>query len=379
MRFQRMKICVVTPRYMISGVALAQHRFARALGAAGHDVDFVIGRVDPGLTVPSSPGVTLMTLDVPKVRNMALPLWRYLRRTKPQIVFSAEDHLNTLVTLTALAARSRSKISGSSRVTPFDTYSNRWLSKRWVLKHLSRLSFRRADVLSCVSKDMVSQYRTVFGPTAPHVAIYNIVDDTASQFRMNEPVDEPWLADKRSPVIVAAGSLAPWKGFVDLIEAMTVIPSEVRLIILGEGPLRGKLEEQVERLGLGDRIKLPGFTDNPLKYFSRADLFVLSSHVEGLPNVLVEAMMCGCTPVATDCPTGPREVLRDGRYGYLVPPRNPAALAAGIRRALENPLEPDLLAEAVRPFEESVVIARHFDLLGLVGDSSRAAISAGDD
>jgi glycosyltransferase involved in cell wall biosynthesis len=118
-------------------------------------------------------------------------------------------------------------------------------------------------------------------------------------------------------------------------------------------------------LGLSDNILLQGFVDNPLKYFAGADVFVLSSHVEGLPNVLVEAMMCGCTPVSTDCPTGPREVLHDGKYGYLVPMRDPDAMAAGIEQALDKPIPEQLLAEAIAPFEENAVIERHFEVLGL--------------
>ena len=360
-----MKICVATPRYMISGVALAQHRFARALAAAGHEVDFIIGRVDPDLTVPPSPGVRICDLAVPKVRHMTTPLWRYLRHERPDIVFSAEDHLNTLVTLTALAARSPAKISGSSRVTPFDTYSDRWFTKGWMLKQLSRYSFRRADVLTCVSRDMVDQYRTVFGDAAPHQSAYNIVDDAASRYAMSEAVDDPWLADKRGPIVIAAGSLEPWKGFLDLIRAMVDVRAQARLIILGEGSMRDELEAEISKLDLGDRIRLPGRVDNVLRYFARADVFALSSHVEGMPNVLVEAMMCGCTPVAADCPTGPRELLQSGRFGYLVPMRDPAALAVGIEAALDRPIAPALLAEAVRPFGERAVIARHFELLGL--------------
>lgn len=362
-----MKICVITPRYMISGVAMAQHRFARALGAAGHEVDFLVGRVDRGLEVPQDAGVRVQVLHLPKVRNLIFPLWRYLRREKPDVVFSAEDHLNTLVVLTAMAAGSKARISGSSRVTPFDTYSNRVFSKRWLLKRLSRLSFSRADVLSCVSKDMVGQYQKVFGPAAPHVALYNIIDDAASRERMAEPVTEPWLTNKTVPVIIAAGTLAPWKGFGDLIAAMALVRTPARLIILGEGDLRPELEAQVAALGLQDRVKLPGFTKNVLKYFSRADVFVLSSLVEGLPNVLVEAMMCGCTPVATDCPTGPQEVLDGGRFGYLVPVGDRAALASAIDHAIDHPIAPALLAEAIRPFEEKMVLAQHFDLLGLEG------------
>jgi glycosyltransferase involved in cell wall biosynthesis len=86
--------------------------------------------------------------------------------------------------------------------------------------------------------------------------------------------------------------------------------------------------------------------------------------VEALPIVLVEAMMCGCTPVATDCPTGPREVLEDGRYGYLVNPCDPRSIADGIMKALDCRIPQEYLDAAVRPYEEDAVIARHFDLLG---------------
>jgi glycosyltransferase involved in cell wall biosynthesis len=143
---------------------------------------------------------------------------------------------------------------------------------------------------------------------------------------------------------------------------------KLRLVILGDGPLRAELEALIKKLDLNDVVKLLGYVDNPLKYFSRADVFVLSSHVEGLPNVLVEAMICGCTPVSTDCPTGPREVLQDGKYGYLVAMRDPIALAAGIEKALDHPIPKNLLRDAVKPFAEHAVIARHFEILG-VGNS----------
>lgn len=362
-----MKVCVVTPRYAISGVPLAQWRFARALAAQGHQVDLIIGRVDSHLEVPAAPGVQVLALDRPNVRSMFLPLWRYLQRETPDVIFSAEDHLNALVLLIAILTGSKAKISGSCRVRPFDTYSNVPFTKRWLLKHLIRAVTWRADTLTCVSQDMVHQYREIFR-SPPHVCVYNIVDDLAARAKMAEPVDDPWFASKHVPVLVAAGTLAPWKGFADLIEAIAELSRKgraVRLLILGDGPLRGELEAQVEALGLGDRIRLPGYTDNPLRYFARADAFVLSSHVEGLPNVLVEAMMCGCTPVSTDCPTGPREVLQEGRYGYLVPVHDPIGLAAGIERALDRPIAREELDAAVRPFEEKAVIRRHFELLGL--------------
>lgn len=361
-----MKICVILPRYAITGVPLAQARFARALAARGHDVELLIGYIEDEYAVPSVNGVQVTVWRKPSVRRMLIPLVSHLYNEKPDIVFSAEDHLNTMVLLAAVLSGSKAKISGSSRVTPFDTYSSVILSKRWVLKQVTRALMWRADVLTCVSQDMVAQYRQVF--SAPrHVCVYNIVDDKASRERMREPVDHPWIADKSVPLIIGAGRLAPWKGFANLIEAVAVVSKRrlVRLLILGDGPLKADLQKLVEKLGLQDCIQLFGYVNNPLKYFSHANVFALSSLVEGMPNVLVEAMMCGCTPVATDCPTGPRELLEGGKYGYLVPVGEPDALAAGIEQGLDRPIPPATLAEAVAPFEESSVINRHFELLGL--------------
>jgi glycosyltransferase involved in cell wall biosynthesis len=218
---------------------------------------------------------------------------------------------------------------------------------------------------------MVGHYQNIFN-RAPHICVYNIIKDDNASRRALEAADHDWLLDKECPVIVSAGTLAQRKGFSDLIRALALVTKNraVRLIILGDGHLREELQTLIYSLGLQDSISMPGNVENPLKYFSHADAFVLSSYAEGMPNVLVEAMICGCTPVSTDCPTGPRELLQDGKYGYLVPMRNPVAMASAIEQALEKPISKELLAEAVRPFEESVVINRHFEVLGLCQNSS---------
>lgn len=314
------------------------------------------------------PGIELRVWHHPKTRDLLQPLMKLLRDDRPDIVFSAEDHLNVMVLIAALLTRSKARISGSSRVTPLDTYSDRPLTTRWFLKQLTRMTAWRADALTCVSRDMVGQYRAMFGPGDRHQAIYNIVDDPDNRGRRDEPVDEPWFGDGAGPVAIAAGSLQPWKGFVDAIDAIGLVRDkghDLRLLILGEGPERSALEARIARRGLDRHVRLVGHVDNSLKYFARADLFVLSSHVEGLPNVLVEALMCGTPVVATDCPTGPREVLAEGRFGTLVPMRDPAALATGMLAALDRGFDPTLAAEAVRPFGAATILDQHFKSLGL--------------
>lgn len=361
-----MKILVIIPRFAIAGVPLAQIRFARALRARGHFVELIIGHIDQSHEFSPPEELKVTIWNKPKVRGMFVPLVRYLLREKPDVVFSAEDHLNILVQLSKVVSGSKALISGSCRVTPFDTYSNKFLSKGWLLKLLAKLLMRRADVLTCVSKDMVEQYQQVF-KSPPHQCVYNIVDDAYSRERLLEPLEHPWFKDRSMPIAIAAGRLAHWKGFSCAIEAIRLLPkhTSVKLLILGDGPLRNDLQLQIDQNNLSASVQLMGNVKNPLKYFASADLFILSSLVEGMPNVLVEAMMSGCTPVATDCPTGPRELLKDGQFGYLVPMNDPKAMAKAIIAALDCPIPKQRLEEAVAPFKEEAVLDRHFELLGI--------------
>ena len=361
-----MNIAIITPVFSIAGVPLAQHRFARALAEKNHKVDLIIGFLPSEVSPEAIPGVRIIILNKNSVLKMFFSLTSIFRKKKYDVLFSAEDHLNIIVIFARFFSRSKSLLSVSSRVTPYDTYSNIWFTKRWILKQLTKITIDSANVMSCVSKDMVLQYKSIF-KNSPHQCIYNIVDDPPSRQKMHESVEHDWLKNDRFKTIVASGRLAEWKGFEDLIRAIPIIlkTREVKLLILGDGPLKEYLSQLVHELNLNMHIDLVGYVNNPFKYYKNADVFVLSSYVEGLPNVLVEAMMCGCTPVSTDCPTGTREVIQNNKYGYLVPVKNPQLLAAGVINALENPISKDLLDEAIKPFSADNVIKSHFSSLNL--------------
>ena len=364
-----MKICVVVARFSFTGVPLTQIRFARALAARGHEVDLVFGYIPPETQLPDFGAARLVLLHRRTATGMLLPLCRYLRGAKPDAIFSSQDNLNGFVLLAAILTRSRAKISGSSRVNPFYTYSNRPLTRKWLYKQAMRTVMWRADALTCVSQGMVEEYRLLF-TDPPHRAVYNLVDDGPSRARIAEPVDHPWFVDKATPLIVSAGTLSPRKGFADLIAAFARLVDEgrdVRLVIFGEGSSRQELEAQVKTLGIADRVSLPGNVPNPLRYFALADVFAMTSYFEGLGNVLIEAMMCGCSLVATDCPSGPAEILGHGNFGRVVPVGDTEALAEAIAAQLDDPTAPDVLAQGVRRFGEEAVLARHFALLGLTG------------
>lgn len=143
-----------------------------------------------------------------------------------------------------------------------------------------------------------------------------------------------------APLIVACGRLIRQKGFDVLLDAVARLDLGVgvrpHLWILGEGPLRRRLERRARRLGLGERVWLAGFRPDATAYMARADLFVLPSRWEGFGNVAVEAMACGTPVVATDCP-GPGEVIEHWTSGLLVPPGDVEGLASAIGRVLAAP------------------------------------------
>jgi GalNAc-alpha-(1->4)-GalNAc-alpha-(1->3)-diNAcBac-PP-undecaprenol alpha-1,4-N-acetyl-D-galactosaminyltransferase len=148
-----------------------------------------------------------------------------------------------------------------------------------------------------------------------------------------------WL-EKAGPKIFAAGRLTRQKGFDVLLRAVAACRAEHPewwLIILGEGEERSALQEQARRLGIGSAVTLPGYVDGVSRLLRRGDLFVLSSRYEGFPNVLLDAMMCGLPVIATDCPSGPRRIIRDGVDGLLVEPGNVDALTAAMKRLIETP------------------------------------------
>lgn len=178
-------------------------------------------------------------------------------------------------------------------------------------------------------------------------------------------------------MILGAGRLTHQKDFPTLIRAFAAIdPARgLRLMILGEGPQRGALESLVRELGLSERIALPGFSPNPFAAMARARLFVLSSAWEGLPGVLIQAMACGTPVVSTDCPSGPREILSDGRYGPLVPIGDAAALAVAIAAALEQPIARERLMSRAADYRLEPVTRRYLEVMGLdpTGASARPA------
>ena len=361
-----MKILVISPVYSLSGVPLGQLRLAESLGRIGHEVDLIYG-CKKYSTIKKTKRIKIIFFNKFRVVGMLIPLLRYLITQKPDVIFSAEDHLNLITTLACLFTFSKAKISTSSRVTPIDTYknSNIIFSKSWFLKKCFPIVQWKANVMTCVSKDMIGQYKKIFKKTK-QVYVYNVVKNEDAISRMNMKVNNKWFTNTKDPIIVASGALAKWKGFDDLIKAANILNKKnvnFKLVIIGGGPEKYTLNQLIRIYKLNKKVFILKPQINTLKYFHKSDIFVLSSRVEGMPSVMIEAMMCGCTVVATNCLTGPREILGKNEYGYLSKVNDPNDLSKKISRALKKKISLKKTKHILEQFTSEQVIKRHFSLL----------------
>ena len=306
----------------------------------------------------SAVGWDLQSLPSPRLVREARAVASYLAHEKPDCVL---PNLARAMTATLLAcACSGNRPPVAPVVHGLLGFSRRRVKQRW-----RRLSPHAAHFVG-ISEGVSESVAEVTGVPPEKVStIYNPVVPPDLQGKMTEPAGHPWLEDGGEPVILAAGRLDGVKDYPTMIRAFAVLARRqtCRLVILGEGPLRKRLENLVQELHLDDRVALPGWVANPYAFMSRASLFVLSSLHEGLSMVLVEAMACGCPCVSTDCPTGPREILQDGDTGTLVPVGDETALAEAMERALDRPPDASLLQRRAADFSVERAVEAYERLL----------------
>ena len=207
---------------------------------------------------------------------------------------------------------------------------------RTAVSWLYPLADRVIAVSQGVAQDLLGLSPSLSGRTT---VIYNAGVDPRAASLAREPNDHPFLQAGRAPVLVACGRLTTPKDYPTLLRAVGLIAAtrQIRLVVCGDGPLHDSLVALTKAEGLSDIVDFVGYTANPYAYMARATVFVLSSRWEGFSSVVVEALACGAPVVATDCPHGPAEILDNGRYGRLVPPGDPQALADAVQVYLDRP------------------------------------------
>lgn len=302
-------------------------------------------------------------LKAPRIRYALPPILRLVRKLRPHTVMATLRPLNLLLILSKPFLPGGTRVLVRETAMPSPTLEYETAHPRvweWLYRHL----YKRADCVIGLSDAMVADLMQNFNvPPEKIVRIYNPVD-SQRVWELAAIGPTPYVSP--GPHLVAAGRLSREKGFDVLLAAMPAVVRHfptAELLVLGEGPLKAELTDQMRRLSLTQNVHFPGFESNPWRYFRHADLFILPSRYEGLPNVLLEALALGTPVVATDCPGGVREIQACDPEMVLVPPENPNALAQAVilacgksrsipeghKKALPNVNQFDL-QEAVRQY-----------------------------
>jgi len=340
---------------------------AGELAVRGYSVDMVLAYAgsDHHSAVPRE--VRVVDLKARAVSRSLPSLAAYLRRQKPAVLLSALDHGNVVAILARRLANVSTRVVVANHIQLSIATQQALNLRSRLIPLFVRHTYKMADAIVSVSRGAADDLARIVGIPSERIrVIYNPVLSPRFFETAKMPVEHPWFTTKTLPLIVSAGRLTRQKNFGLLLRAFSAVRSRspARLVIFGEGEERPALQKLVQELGIGADVSLPGWTSNVAAFIARADVFVLSSLWEALPTVLVEALALGTPVVSTDCRSGPREILGDGKYGTLVPPEDFELLASAVESILKVPGQ-SCPKEALRPFEITVATDEYLKVLGL--------------
>lgn len=361
----------------------AQHMFintANEFARRGHQVDILLVNDSGPHKDRVDDAVNIVSLGRNRSLSALGAMARYIRREKPDILLSAMTHSNIVAIIARLLSFSNSTRLIVTERTFLSEHIQKTSSRRdkcfsWATK----VFYRFADKVIGISKGVAEDIRILAKLKKDKVDfIYNPVVTEQMRSDLEKDIDIQLKGNPDQKLIITSGRLSFEKDQQTLLEAFAIVrkTTDAKLVFLGDGPLQQRLETQANELGMAGHVQFVGFVQNSLAYMKQADLFVMTSLLEGFCNTIVEALYCGLPVVSTDCPSGPREILKDGEFGILTPVGDAAALAQAMIATLESPLEPNKQKERALCFTVEKICDEYetlFNTLSQKGPISCAA------
>jgi len=296
-----------------------------------------------------------------------------LQQQKPDLILSQFPGLNFITVIAWKLSGIRSQLFLAEHTLPphrllklEDQGKLGWIGK--ITPLLGQCLYPLSNQVIAVSSGIAHELKHSFKLSDKKIqVIYNpVVNDRLFEQAVLS-VEHPWFKSGEPPVFLAVGRLSKQKDYPTLLNAFAKVcqTHEARLLILGEGELRKKLETLIKNLNIENSVDMPGFINNPYAYMAKAHTFVLSSIWETFGNVLAEALACGCLVISTDCDYGPREILENGQYGTLVPVGDVNALAEAMISTITRSPDRQLLKAYAQKFSIKSSTDRYIKVLGL--------------
>lgn len=349
MNINKKHIALFLPSLGGGGAERVMVILANGLAANGFDVDLVVVNAQGPFLTDIESLVRVVDLKASRVIFSLLALMRYLRKARPVVMLSALNHANVIALWACKIANIETRVVVSEHNTLSIEQAMAGIDRRRLMPWLMRITYPSAAGVVAVSSGVADDLARIIDLPREHIkVVYNPVVTERLDELSRHPVEHPWFAVGEPPVILSVGRLTVQKDFSTLIKAFAMLRKEriARLVILGEGELRGELQGLISQLKISDDVALPGFVDNPYSWMRSSSLFVLSSVWEGFGNVLVEAMACGVPVVSTDCPSGPAEILENGRWGRMVPVGSVESMYSAIEATLNDTESPNAVLRA---------------------------------
>lgn len=362
-----------------SGVDRAAKHLLPALAGRGYAVDLLKVRKH-GPDLPEVPdGLRIIDLGSRHTYACLPAIVRYLRRERPEVMLSDKDRVNRTALLARALARVPTRLVLSSGTTISIDLADRGPLERFIQRNSMGHLYPFAERVIVTSKGVADDMAEYTGLARERILVVPspVIPDALFDARLPRP-EHPWFAEGAEPVILGVGELGYRKDFPTLIRAFARLRRErpCRLMILGRGNQRERLLALAAELGVAEHVELPGYVDQPYAYMAHAALLGFTSLWEGLGFVPIEALALGTPVVSTDCPSGPREVLQDGRYGPLIALGDHEAMAAAMHRVLADPLPHATLQKAARPYSISASTDAYLDAMGLPHRAAEGACAA---
>lgn len=361
------KVSILLPDLRGGGAERVNLDLAHEFVHRGYEVDFVLIQARGEFLGEAQQAFSVTGLAVPRMRYILPKLVSYLKTHRPNFLIASMWPLTVIAPLAQWISGCPCKVLVSEHGILSAQYQDSGMLHRALLRLSTGIGYRLAHHRVCASSGLVKDvaslswmrsesFNVIHNPIPPGVA--PTPDEIAA-------AEELWAVPPGARVLTV-GTMKAVKNHPLLLRAFARLNRpDARLLFLGDGQERNALLTLADEIGIADRLVLAGFRPDPTPFYRTADLFVLSSNYEGFGNVIVEAMACGTPVVSTDCPSGPAEILGNGRFGALVPVNDVAALAAAMNASLSSQHDTGALKRRATDFSPEIAARKYLELLDL--------------